>query len=169
MTTLLKCELIDQTLYNKLECQNVSVLELALKTKFEIAEKFNVSLYESTILCYFAQFHYSNIFCGLIIYYAHPLEKYVKSIEEMEIKIIRDNFPFAFIIINPSTFEEKWNSQDQIIKKCLNFVSKSDLVIFSPLNKNFISKGVFVEISEATRLNIRTYLIYEKASRLFIK
>ena len=111
-----------------------------------------------------AQFHFANLFGSLKVYYAHPKAKYIDSIEKKEMKVIYDYFPFAEIC-NPSKLEPIWKenncSEKEIMEHCLDLVSQSDLVIFSPFDDSFIGKGVYEEVSQAEDLNVPVYIVYD--------
>ena len=162
---LVNNNLIDLSLYNKLNKGNFSILELALTTESELAEILEISFHKALQINIFAQFHYSNLFNGLHIYYAHPIDHYDESIEEYDLNIIIQYFPFADII-NPSQLEIEWKknnySRSEILENCLEIVTFVDMVIFTPLDKHFISKGVFEEISHAHQQNIPVYVLYEE-------
>ena len=159
---LFQVKLIDIEVYRKLEDRNLTVLELATTTEFELAKDLEIPIRKSFIIKIIAQFHYVNLFDELTIYYAHPLDFYIDSIESQEIELILKFFPFAHII-NPSKFEPIWKSQNlsksQIMEKCLELVSECAMVIFSPFNDKFIGKGVYKEVSRAENLNLSIYII----------
>ena len=159
---LLKKKLIDKNVFIKIEERNLSVFELATTTEFELSNKLEISKRKAFFIKIIAQFHFSNLYGNLKVYYAHPKAKYIDSIEQKELKIIFDYFPFAEIC-NPSKLEPIWNenncSEDKIMDHCLDLVSQSDIVIFSPFNEEYIGKGVYEEVSLAERLNIPCYIV----------
>jgi hypothetical protein len=167
---LFKTNIIDCELYKKLQEENYSIIELALTTEFELSEVLQISIRKAFVINLISQFHYSNILNGLTIYYAHPKEKYFTLIEKQELNIIQNAFPFANII-NPSDFQSEWKSKNysesEIMARCLVLVSESDMVISSPLNNDFISRGVYEEINLAFELNITTYIIHENKLQHF--
>lgn len=161
---LFKCKLINNDLFNKLDDKNLSVFELATTTEFELSKDLDIGIRKAFLIKITAQFHYANLFGSFIIYYAHTLNHYIDSIEEEEIKLILKYFPFA-TVINPHKLEPIWRqnncTSEEIMKKCLDLVSDSDMVIFSPFNDSFISKGEFEEVDLAENLNIPCYLIWD--------
>jgi len=106
------------------------------------------------------------------IYYAHSMNIYGKKPEKQELKLIKKNFPKAKII-NPAKYEKKWkdSSGKEIMKKCLDLLSKSDMVIFSAIeqdNGHFIGRGVYVEVKFAEELGKEVYFLREHLDNVFL-
>ncbi len=100
------------------------------------------------------------------IYYAHSMKIYRKKQEKREIKVIKTIYPKAKII-NPAKYEKKWKgfSGKEIMSKCLDILSKSDIVIFSALELNdeyFIGRGVYVEVNFALELKMKVFFITDR-------
>ena len=105
------------------------------------------------------------------IYYAHSMKIYDKKQEKREIKLIKQIYPNADLI-NPAKYERKWKklSGKEIMKKCLDLLSKSDVVIFSAVkldNGYFIGRGVFVEVKFAIELKMKVFFIIDKLEHNF--
>jgi len=99
------------------------------------------------------------------IYYAHSMQIYKSKQERREIKIIKKIFPKAEIV-NPAKYEKKWKnlSGKEVMTKCLNLISNSDMVIFSAIkqdNKDFVGRGVYVEVKFAEEIEKDTYFLQE--------
>ncbi len=99
------------------------------------------------------------------IYYAHSMQIYKSKQERKEIKIIKKIFPKAEIV-NPAKYEKKWKnlSGKEVMTKCLNLISNSDMVIFSALkqdNRDFVGRGVYVEVKFAEEIEKDTYFLHE--------
>ncbi len=106
------------------------------------------------------------------IYYAHSMNIYGKKPEKQELKLIKKNFPRAKVI-NPAKYEKKWkdSSGKEIMKKCLDLLSKSDMVIFSAIehdNGHFIGRGVYVEVKFAEELGKEVYFLREHLDNVFL-
>ena len=94
------------------------------------------------------------------IYYAHHQWKYKTKVEEYELGVIERYFPNA-VIFNPSTdLKCDSRSEENIMRECINTVSKSDIVVFSSMDGS-IGKGVFREIINATAIGKLTLYIYQ--------
>ena len=169
---LLESEIIDYTLFNKLEEKKFSVIELALTTEFELSTLFQISKRLAFTIKILAQFHYANIFNGTTIYYAHPLDFYIDSIEEKDIALIKIYFPFVSRLINPSKFELTWRQEhltnSEIMQRCFHLVSESDVLTFFPHNDKFIGKGVHDEVEVATTLEIPCYVFSNNKIKHYI-
>lgn len=99
------------------------------------------------------------------IYYAHSMQIYRSKQEKKETKIIKKIFPKAEII-NPAKYEKKWKkfSGKEVMAKCLDLISKSDIVIFSAIeqdNKDFVGRGVYVEVKFAQEIEKDIYFLKE--------
>jgi DNA polymerase-3 subunit epsilon len=106
------------------------------------------------------------------IYYAHSMSIYGKKQEKKELKLIKQAFPGAEII-NPAKYERKWkkDSGKEIMKKCLDLLSKCDIVIFSALEYDggfFVGRGVYIEVKFAEELNKKIYFLREHLDDIFI-
>lgn len=106
------------------------------------------------------------------IYYAHSMNIYGKKPEKQELKLIKKNFPRAKVI-NPAKYEKKWkdSSGKEIMKKCLDLLSKSDMLIFSAIerdNGHFIGRGVYVEVKFAEELGKEVYFLREHLDNVFL-
>ena len=100
------------------------------------------------------------------VYYAHSMNIYKTKQERRELKLIKKTLPKAEII-NPAVYEKKWKdlTGKEIMKKCLDLLSNSDIVVFSAIEqngKNFVGKGVFIEVKFAEELGTETYFLGEK-------
>lgn len=94
------------------------------------------------------------------IYYAHHQWKYKTKVEEYELGVIKRYFPNA-VIFNPSTdLKCDSRSEENIMRECINTVSKSDIVVFSSMDGS-IGKGVFREIINATATGKLVLYIYQ--------
>ena len=91
------------------------------------------------------------------IFYSHHLYKYGTKIEEMEIRMIKEQFPDAEIF-NPATDIDQNMPTENIMQECVKQVNSSDVVVFSTLS-GLIGKGCFTEISEAFRAGIPLFVI----------
>lgn len=99
------------------------------------------------------------------IYYAHSMQIYKSKQERKEIKIIKKIFPKAEIV-NPAKYEKKWKNLPgkEVMTKCLNLISNSDMVIFSAIeqdNRDFVGRGVYVEVKFAEEIEKDTYFLQE--------
>ncbi len=99
------------------------------------------------------------------IYYAHSMQIYSSKREKKETKIIKKIFPKAEII-NPAKYEKKWKklSGKEVMAKCLDLISKSEIVIFSAIeqdNKDFVGRGVYVEVKFAQEIEKDIYFLKE--------
>ena len=99
------------------------------------------------------------------IYYAHSMLIYKSKKERREIRRIKSMFPKAEII-NPAKHERKWKnlSGKEIMAKCLDLISNSDMVIFSAIEQNnndFVGRGVYVEVKFAQEIKKDIYLLKE--------
>ena len=94
----------------------------------------------------------------LKIYYAHHIWKYGTMIEEYELDLIKKTFPNAKIF-NPSIDINQTENEKIIMKRCLDEVSKSDMVVFSSMN-GCIGLGVSQEIDCAYRNNIKVGYLF---------
>lgn len=97
------------------------------------------------------------------IYYAHSMLIYKTKQEKRELKRIKSIFSKADII-NPAKHERKWKNLTgkEIMAKCLDLISNSDMVIFSAIeqdNKNFVGRGVYVEIKFAQEIKKGIYFL----------
>lgn len=93
------------------------------------------------------------------IYYAHHIWKYGTKIEEYELNLIKKTFPNA-TIFNPSIDINQTGNEELIMKRCLDEVSKSDMVVFSSMN-GCIGFGVFQEINCAYLNSIKVGYLFE--------
>ncbi len=105
------------------------------------------------------------------IYYAHSMKIYSTKHEKRELKIIKKTFPEAEII-NPAKYEKKWKdvSRNEIMKRCLDLLSKSDIVIFSAMeynNEYFVGKGAYIEVKFAEELGKEVYFLRDYLENLF--
>ncbi|MHA1466209.1 MAG: hypothetical protein ACTSVO_12350 [Candidatus Heimdallarchaeaceae archaeon] len=99
------------------------------------------------------------------IYYAHSMQIYKSRQEKKEIKTIKKIFPKAEIV-NPAKYEKKWKklSGKEVMAKCLDLISNSDIVIFSAVeqdNKDFVGRGVYVEVKFAQEIKKDIYYLKE--------
>jgi DNA polymerase III epsilon subunit-like protein len=99
------------------------------------------------------------------IYYAHSMQIYESKQEKREIKAIKKIFPKAEIV-NPAKYEKKWKklSGKEVIAKCLELISNSDIVIFSAIeqdSKDFVGRGVYVEVKFAQEIKKDIYYLKE--------
>jgi len=99
------------------------------------------------------------------IYYAHSMQIYKSKQEKKEIKTIKRIFPKAKII-NPTNYEKKWKnfSGKEVMAKCLELINNSDIVIFSAIeqnNKDFVGRGVYVEVKFAQEIEKDIYFLKE--------
>lgn len=106
------------------------------------------------------------------IYYAHSMNIYGKKQEKLELKLIKNVFPKANII-NPAKYEKKWkkDSGKEIMKKCLDLLSKSDIVVFSAIEHeggHFVGRGVYVEVKFAEELSKEVYFLREHLDNVFL-
>ncbi len=99
------------------------------------------------------------------IYYAHSMQIYKSKQEKKEIKTIKKIFPKAEII-NPAKYEKKWKylSGKEVMAKCLDLISNSEIVIFTVVkqdNKDFVGRGVYVEVKFAQEIKKDIYFLKE--------
>ncbi len=99
------------------------------------------------------------------IYYAHSMQIYNSKQERRELKLIKRIFPKAEII-DPAKYERKWKnlSGKEVMAKCLDLISNSEIVIFSAIeqdNKNFVGRGVYVEVKFAQEIEKDIYFLKE--------
>lgn len=92
------------------------------------------------------------------IYYAHHIWKYGTQIEDYELSLVKQIFPNA-TIFNPSTDIDQSESEENIMKRCLVEVRKSDIVVFSSMN-GCIGYGVSQEVNCAYSNNIRVSYLF---------
>ena len=97
---------------------------------------------------------------------------YGKKQEKLELKLIKNVFPKANII-NPAKYEKKWkkDSGKEIMKKCLDLLSKSDIVVFSAIEHEggyFVGRGVYVEVKFAEELDKEVYFLREHLDNVFL-
>jgi len=105
------------------------------------------------------------------IYYAHSMKIYGKREEKREIRKIKMFYP-KVKIINPAKYEKKWKgaSGKEIMKRCLDILSKSDIIIFSGIKEKedyFIGRGVYVEIMFALELKMKSFFLTDKLEHNF--
>jgi hypothetical protein len=86
--------------------------------------------------------------------------------EKRELKQIKKTLPKAEII-NPATYEKKWKDSTgkEIMKKCLDLLSNSDIVVFSAIEQDgkfYVGKGVFIEVKFAEELGMEIYFVDEE-------
>ena len=99
------------------------------------------------------------------IYYAHSMQIYNSKQERRELKFIKRIFPKAEII-DPAKYDRKWKnlSGKEVMAKCLDLISNSEIVIFSAIeqdNKNFVGRGVYVEVKFAQEIEKDIYFLKE--------
>lgn len=93
------------------------------------------------------------------IYYAHHQWKYNTAIERYELNLIRSVFGPIVEIVNPAQFSVLWNeTEEEIMRKCLDEVILSDILVFSSVD-GVIGKGVFTEIETAADFGRGIYYI----------
>lgn len=93
------------------------------------------------------------------IYYAHHQWKYGTAIEKYEIGLIRSVFGKDADIINPARFPFLWiETEEDMMRKCLDEVILSDILVFSSMD-GVIGKGVFTEIETAADFGRSVYYI----------
>ncbi|MHA1953451.1 MAG: 3'-5' exonuclease [Candidatus Heimdallarchaeaceae archaeon] len=100
------------------------------------------------------------------VYYAHSMNIYKSKKERKELKIIKKTLSKAEII-NPAVYEKKWKGSTgkEVMKKCLDLLSNSDIVVFSAIEQNgnyYVGKGVFIEVKFAEELGMEIYFIGEE-------
>jgi len=105
------------------------------------------------------------------VYYAHSMKIYGKKQEKREIKRIKQVYPKAEII-NPAKFERKWKElpAKEIMKRCLDILSKSDILIFSALEENeeyYIGRGVYLEVNFALELKMKVFFLKNRLENNF--
>lgn len=93
------------------------------------------------------------------IYYAHHQWKYNTAIEKYELNLIRSVFGKDADIVNPAQFPFLWNeTEEEIMRKCLDEVILSDILVFSSVD-GVIGKGVHTEIITAFDFGRDVYYI----------
>ena len=105
------------------------------------------------------------------VYYSHSMKIYSKKAERREIKAIKKFYPKTEIF-NPAKYEKKWkgSSGKEIMKKCLDILSRSDIVIFSAREEHgeyFIGRGVYIEVNFALELKMRVFFLTDKLENNF--
>ena len=80
------------------------------------------------------------------------------KIEEYELDLIKKTFPNAEIF-NPSTDIDQTENEDVIMKRCLDEVCKSDMVVFSSMN-GCIGFGVSQEVDCAYHNNLKVGYLF---------
>lgn len=103
------------------------------------------------------------------IYYAHHQWKYNTPEENYELDLIRRYFPNA-TIFNPSVDLKHTaaDSEEVIIKECLETIRNSDILIFSSLD-GCVGTGVYHEVTEALNNGkIVYYIFHDELNRDFI-
>lgn len=100
------------------------------------------------------------------VYYAHSMNIYKSKQERKDLKLIKRTLPKAEII-NPSVYEKKWKDSTgkEIMKKCLDLLSNSDVVVFSAIEQDgkfYVGKGVFIEVKFAEELGMEIYFISDE-------
>jgi len=96
------------------------------------------------------------------IYYAHHQWKYGTKTEEYELNLIKRFFPHAKIF-NPATdFGNSFKDLDEesIMKKCIDAMNKSDIVIFSSMD-GAIGAGCYEEVMTARAAGKLVLYIYQ--------
>ncbi len=106
------------------------------------------------------------------IYYAHSMNIYGKKQEKQELKLIKNVFPKADII-NPAKYEKKWkkDSGKEIMKKCLDLLSRCDIIVFSAVEHEggyFVGRGVYIEVKFAEELGKEVYFLRDNLENIFI-
>ena len=93
------------------------------------------------------------------IYYAHHQWKYGTAIEKYEIGLIQSVFGKDADIINPARFPFLWiETEEDMMRKCLDEVILSDILVFSSMD-GVIGKGVYTEIETAADFGRGVYYI----------
>lgn len=93
------------------------------------------------------------------IYYAHHQWKYGTAIEKYEIGLIQSVFGKDADIINPARFPFLWiETEEDMMRKCLDEVILSDILVFSSMD-GVIGKGVYTEIETAADFRRDIYYI----------
>ena len=160
---LLESELIDLTLFKRLQESNFIISQLALITELELAQELECSVKQAHFLRTLFQFHYSNKYKGISIYYTSFFTNFSQEIEKKEIGIIKLNFKFCNII-NASLLNQLWKNEmlteEQILERCSEIISQADIFIFSANDKNYINEKLFFEISLAQEYEKQIYLVY---------
>jgi hypothetical protein len=100
------------------------------------------------------------------VYYAHSMNIYRTKQERRELKLIKKTLLKAEVV-NPAAFERKWkdSSGKEIMKKCLDLLSNSDIVVFSAVEQNgnhYVGKGVFIEVKFAEELGMEIYFLSDE-------
>lgn len=83
-----------------------------------------------------------------MIYYAHSIWKYDTEVEKYELGLIRKMFPNSQIINPNGDISHDSFDETDIMRDCLDVVSKCDSLVFSSVN-GVIGKGVYDEIQQA--------------------
>lgn len=93
------------------------------------------------------------------IYYAHHQWKYNTAIEKYEIGLIQSVFGKDADIINPARFPFLWiETEEDMMRKCLDEVILSDILVFSSMD-GVIGKGIYTEIETAADFGRDIYYI----------
>ena len=93
------------------------------------------------------------------IYYAHHQWKYGTAIEKYELDLIKSTFGKDADIINPARFPFLFNeTEEDMMRKCLDEVILSDILVFSSMD-GVIGKGVYTEIETAADFGRGVYYI----------
>ena len=96
------------------------------------------------------------------IYYAHHQWKYETYIEQYELDLIAKNFPNAFIF-NPRTGIKPAETEEEIMKQCIDKVMDADILIFSSVD-GCVEKEVYTEVKKAE--DARKLVLYIYKNRL---
>lgn len=102
---------------------------------------------------------YLNICPRYNIYYAHHQWKYETDIEQYELDLIAKNFPNASIF-NPRTRIKPAETEEDIMKQCLDKVMAADVIIFSSVD-GCVGKGVYTEVKKAEDAGKLVLYIYK--------
>jgi DNA polymerase III alpha subunit (gram-positive type) len=105
------------------------------------------------------------------VYYAHSMKIYGRKQERRELKAIKKTYTDVKII-NPAKFEKKWKELPgkEIMKRCLDILSKSDVVIFSAIEEDgeyYIGRGVYVEVNFALELKMKVLFLSDRLEHNF--
>lgn len=95
------------------------------------------------------------------IYYAHHQWKYGSLVEQYELDLIKQSYPFA-TIFNPST-DLKTGAVDgevAVMAECLETVRNSDILVFSSMD-GCVGTGVYHEVKEAQKNGKAVFYIYQ--------
>ena len=102
---------------------------------------------------------YLNICPRYNIYYAHHQWKYETDIEQYELNLIAKNFPNASIF-NPRTRIKPAETEEDIMKQCLDKVMAADVIIFSSVD-GCVGKGVYTEVKKSEDAGKLVLYIYK--------